>query len=97
MKKTAKVLDLLKYANEQLARTDKWADDQFKSGICVFIEHILRNANCYAGYNDTYWMKQGCKEWIAAGEPDFPEKDKYIFGPLGKFSRFYYTHKKLLK
>ncbi len=91
-RKTIEVQKLKDYANEQLARTDEFADTKFKAGICVMIEHFLIHTGNYHGYNDQYWLKQGYKEWEEAGKPEtWPEKDKYIYGPSGcKYSRIYY-------
>ncbi len=50
MKKTTEVQKMLEYANKQLSRTDEFANRNFKAGICVMIEQILFEANCYFGY-----------------------------------------------
>lgn len=41
----------------------------------------------YNGFRYLYWSKQGFEEWKEAGEPGFPEKNKYI-GP--EYDRAYY-------
>lgn len=96
-RKTALVAEIVKYANKQLARQDEFVTDKFKAGICVMVQEVLFQANQYQGYNNIYWLERGYKEWHEAGEPDFPEKDKYIYGEGGKecpkygeYSRMYY-------
>lgn len=89
-KKTSNVKEFHEWANKQLARTDAYATDEFKAGICTALEHVLHGSGNYKGYNNLYWLRQGCDEWEAAGRPDFPEKDKYIDGNLGKYARVYY-------
>ena len=94
--KSVKVADLLEWGNAQLAREDEFADQKFKAGVCVLLEKALHESGNYQGYNQIYWLKQGYQEWRAAGEPDFPEKEKYTFGEGGKtgtfgeYSRIYY-------
>ena len=50
-RKNIEVEPLLDWANEQLKRTDEYADTGFKSGICVMIERILLDAGQYNGYS----------------------------------------------
>lgn len=54
-----------------------------KSTICTMIEHTLMDHDVYGGFNNRYWLEQGCKEWQEAGEPSFPEKEAFICGPEG--------------
>jgi hypothetical protein len=49
-KLTAKVKDLLDYANIQLARTDEFATRDFKAGISTMIGEVLHKANRYEGF-----------------------------------------------
>jgi hypothetical protein len=49
-RKTYDIAELKEYANKQLARTDKNASIDFKAGVITMIEHVLRCANCYAGF-----------------------------------------------
>ncbi len=49
-RKTVEVKTMLEYANEQLARTDEWADKRFKEGTCAMIEKILHISNNYNGF-----------------------------------------------
>lgn len=77
------------WTNQLLASSD--LNDKFKAGLCVTLEHILHKNNCFHGYNDNYWIQKGCREWYAAGQPDFPEKNKYCYGPTGQqYNRHYY-------
>ena len=50
-KKTVGVVDMIEYANMQLARTDDFADRTFKCGISIMIETILHKSNNYNGFN----------------------------------------------
>lgn len=45
--------ELLKLANDQLARTDKFADQRFKAGVCVIIERVLLDTGNYKGYTES--------------------------------------------
>ena len=70
-RKTIQVLRMLKYANQQLARTDEWATVEYKVGIVNMIEEILHATDNYAGFgfidnNDSdcgtlgYYSRQYC-------------------------------------
>jgi len=50
MKKTIKVIEILNWTNEQLSRTDKYADVRFKLGISRMIEQILHETENYKGF-----------------------------------------------
>jgi hypothetical protein len=50
MRKTIEVKRMLKYANLQLERTDSYATDEYKSGICTMIESLLMASGNYNGY-----------------------------------------------
>jgi hypothetical protein len=54
---TVEVLPLLTWTNKQLARTDKDATVEFKSGIAVLLEKMLHAANRYNGFtfNNANW------------------------------------------
>ena len=49
-KKTVGVNGMLDWANKQLQRTDEFADEKFKAGICSMIERMLYDTNQYNGY-----------------------------------------------
>jgi hypothetical protein len=49
-KKTIEVSVMLDWANEQLKRTDSYANMEFKAGISTMIERILFNTNNYKGF-----------------------------------------------
>ena len=90
-KKTFKVDEFKNYVNEQLARTDEFANKEFKAGLCVALGTVLMKSNNYEGFNYNYWNEKGWKEWRNAGEPDFPEKNKYLYGEGGhEYNRHYY-------
>ena len=90
MRKTVEISKLKNWANAQLKRTDNYATEKFKEGICTMIERILFDANQYEGYNCIYWLEQGFDEWLKDGCPDFPEKQQYIEGNEHQFNRYYY-------
>src|SRR5688572_12893022 len=54
-----------------------------KRDICTMVESLLMGSDTYQGFDNIYWSRQGCNEWYEAGQPDFPEKNKYIIGPEG--------------
>lgn len=49
-RKTAPVIDLLKYANHQLKRTDQYATKEYKIGVICMLENILHETGNYAGF-----------------------------------------------
>ena len=49
-KKTVAVNGMLDWANKQLQRTDEFADEKFKAGMCTMIERMLFDTNQYNGY-----------------------------------------------
>jgi hypothetical protein len=88
-KKTFNVVDFVLYINEQLAGND--IDQSAKEALCRSVEHVLHKSNNYHGYQYLYWDKQGFTEWLAAGKPEGPEKDKFMYGPsMNRYDRFYY-------
>jgi len=83
-RKTFSVEEAKTKANEWLARD---VSQEEKRGVCFLIENILHRTGNYKGFSYNYWDEKGFKDWLDAGEPDFPEKSKYI-GP--EYSRHYY-------
>ena len=51
MRKTIGVKGMLEWANHQLGRTDEFATEKFKAGVCCMIENILMESGNYMGYN----------------------------------------------
>ena len=49
-RKTIDVLEILEYGNYQLSRTDDYATKEFKIGITVMIESLLRRTDNYNGF-----------------------------------------------
>ena len=70
------VAEIKKFANEQLA--DGRNSDEHRRGIISMLEKILHATGNYEGFNYNYWNKTGFELWQKAGEPDFPEKNKFI-------------------
>ena len=54
LKKTVSVIELIIWANGQLARNDEFADQKFKAGICTAIEQILFKSGNYKGFGFLY-------------------------------------------
>lgn len=90
-RKTVSIASIVGEANRMLSLVTMTSDE--KQGICTLVESVLMSANAYRGFNyNYYWHDTGCKEWRAAGEPEGPEKDKYIYGPSGcQYARRYYV------
>jgi hypothetical protein len=49
-RKTTGVQELISYANDQLARTDEFANVDFKCGVITMIERVLHDTNNYQGF-----------------------------------------------
>lgn len=64
-------------------------DDRKAERLAIhnFVAHLLMEARSYRGFQYLYWADKGYNAWKLAGEPDFPEKDRYIYGPTGDQSR----------
>jgi len=62
-----------------------------KKALCELAALILREYNCYGGYQNLYWLTFGFDLWKKNNEPDYPEKANYI-NNNGKeeYSRVYY-------
>jgi hypothetical protein len=96
-RKTFDVKNFKDYVNNQLARTDEHATDDFKSGLCVALHEVLHRTGNYEGYGDLYWNEIGWKLWRTEGNETevWEEKKKYIYGEVGskyngsKYSRRY--------
>lgn len=97
-KKTFDVETFKSYVNKQLSRTDEYATEDFKSGLCVALQEILHRTGNYNGFNDLYWLEIGWDEWRTIGNEteDWEEKKKYIYGTADskyrgcQYSRRYY-------
>lgn len=91
-KKTFNIQKFKEFVNEQLKRTDEFATDEFRGAMCVAIERVLMDANCYEGHNSLFWLDGGCSQWEQNGKTEnYKEKEKYIHGEQGskyKGSRF---------
>lgn len=73
---TFRVSELKDKVNGMLAKDT--LDQKAKASLCSLIEDVLMETDNYRGFNDIYWMDKGFDEWKAAGEPDFPEKQKFM-------------------
>ena len=69
-RKTIEVKGMLEWANKQLARTDEFADEKFKAGICSMIENLLMVSGNYMGYNEleygSEYTNQYCRYYYVA-------------------------------
>ena len=80
-KKTFDVETFKQYVNSQLERTDEFANESFKSGLCVALEETLHKTGNYKGFNHLYWNETGFKDWVNAGQPeDWETKKVFILG-----------------
>jgi len=84
-RKTFEVAMLKDRANKLIA-LESTTNDQAEI-LGRLLEPILHATGNYRGFNNIYWLAQGCDEWKAAGEPTFPEKEQFI-GP--KYKVHYY-------
>jgi len=49
-RKTIEVEQIKRWANGQLLRTDDYATDVFKSGVCTLLEEVLLRSGNYRGF-----------------------------------------------
>ncbi len=77
---------LIQVVNEFMATSPDSMKDA-RNRLASLTKSALFASKKYKGFNFNYWLKQGCDEWRAAGEPGFPEKDRFIYGPSGDDSR----------
>ena len=49
-RKTIGVIEMIDYANTQLARKDADATKEFKEGVCVMVEKIMFLTDSYSGF-----------------------------------------------
>ena len=97
-KKTFDVETFKSYVNIQLSRTDEYATESFKSGLCIALQEVLHRTGNYSGFNYLYWLETGWNEWRTIGNEteDWEKKKKFIYGtPDSKYrgckhSRRYY-------
>jgi len=97
-KKTFSVEIFKNYVNKQLKRTDGFATDEFKSGLCLTLEQVLHESNNYNGYQDLYWDEIGFNEWSTTGgrTEEWEKKKLFIYGTSdskysgSKHARVYY-------
>jgi len=80
-RKTIDVAAVLAEGNRLLALLD--TDNghicpAFRQGVSALLESVLMATGNYQGYNFNAWEGGGYTAWVAAGEPRFPEKDKYL-------------------
>ena len=91
MRKTINTQKFIEIGNELLA--NEKLSQEIKKGICTLIEKTLLEHNSYRGFNYSYWINGGYDQWIKDGQPDFPEKEKYITDNKKKeYNRIYYTN-----
>jgi hypothetical protein len=87
-RKTVEVKWLRELINKKLL--SDCLTDQEKQSLALTLEEILHKTGNYNGFSWNYWMEKGFEEWKAAGVPDFPEKDRYIYGNRSIWDRTYF-------
>lgn len=85
-KRSQQTRTAIEWANKFFAESPDSLAEQRK-GVQSFLSACLMESNSYRGFNYLYWLAQGCDEWIDAGRPEFPEKERYIYGPSGDQTR----------
>ena len=83
---TVDVSLVLEKANAALA--GDYGDAGYRAGIASLLETVLHATGNYKGFNHLEWLNGGCAAWHAAGEPGFPEKERFIGDET---RRFYYA------
>lgn len=82
------IQDQLRLTNELLASA---LPQHVKATLCTMIENLLMDAGMYQGYNQNYWRKRGCQDWMEYGRhqegDEWPRKFEYICGPQGAKDR----------
>jgi len=92
IRNTFDVLDLLTKANDLLDAST--GTPEFRRGVAMMIEHVLRATGNYAGYNFIAWSKEGgYEQWVALNNSDAPT-DPYCGDGT---RRFYYHSKRMIE
>lgn len=90
-RKTFDVEDFKRWVNSVLALPTQdnphVPSQDTKSALCTALEKVLMDTGNYKGFQNIYWSDIGCTLWRDAGEPDFPEKQKFL-GP--EYDRCYF-------
>jgi hypothetical protein len=86
MAKSQSLRALVSVVNEFMRKSSDIATAE-RSLIQTLTESLLMAKGEYSGFNYSYWMDRGFREWDETGKPDFPEKDKYLYGPSGDRTR----------
>ena len=91
-RKTIEVEFIKDKINHMLSLPLKQHSKETKAALCTLLEDILHQSNNYHGFQYNIWDNGGYEAWKAAGEPDFPEKEKYLTGKHKEhdYSRVYY-------
>tara|TARA_R110001592_G_scaffold53419_3_gene163757 strand:- start:7 stop:258 length:252 start_codon:yes stop_codon:yes gene_type:complete len=79
-KKNVGVVEMIDYANMQLARTDDFATREFKTGISIMVETVLHKSGNYDGFG--FLNRDAKQEETNSDGSEF-------------YNRFYYTSNKL--
>ncbi len=88
-RKTIEVEWIKDRINTQLAEPSFSQPEKMR--LCFLLEDVLHQSNNYNGFQFNYWNDGGYKAWLTAGEPSFPEKEKYITNnKKEEYSRIYY-------
>lgn len=91
-KKTISIEWLRETINQRLASPNRTREERM--ALAGVLEAALVEARRYRGFNSVHWLQEGGYDaWVAAGQPDFPEKKKFIHGTedgSDNYRRFYY-------
>ncbi|UCC18982.1 MAG: hypothetical protein JSV62_12860 [Promethearchaeota archaeon] len=75
-RKTVKV-EYIKDKINHLLTIDTIPQDA-KKQLCLFLDMVLLETDNYKGFQSLTWINGGYEQWVKDGEPDFPEKNKYL-------------------
>lgn len=77
-KKLIKIDDLKEHINTYLRHSAPQMK-QARYALSELLENILNNTGNYRGFEYLNWTRNGgYHQWMADGEPDFPEMDNYL-------------------
>jgi hypothetical protein len=85
------VQDFKTWVNTQLQQAPEIASDEFKKGLCMALEHVLKTCNYDVEFSYNYWTEQGLIEFQQAGSPTGENlKQQFVVGPSGQeYNRTY--------
>jgi len=91
-KKNVGVVEMIDYANMQLARTDEFATREFKTGISIMIETVLHKSGNYDGFA---FLNTNARLTVINGITQLSNSEETNCDGSEFYNRFYYTSNKL--